>query len=59
LKKKVDDLVEFNMETMYEIYDNYGNIVLKGTEKTVDVKALSKGKYYLNFDNQMEEIQKK
>ncbi|MBN2681585.1 MAG: hypothetical protein JXR58_03700 [Bacteroidales bacterium] len=58
-KKKVEDVVEFNMETMYEIYDNYGNIVLKGTGKTVDVKALSNGKYYLNFDNQMEEIQKK
>ncbi|HBS85816.1 MAG TPA: hypothetical protein DEA97_04630 [Bacteroidales bacterium] len=58
-KTKIDDKVEFSQETMYEIYDTYGNIVLKGTAKTVDVSSLSKGKYYLNYDNAMEEITKK
>lgn len=46
-------------ETMYEIYDQYGNIVKKGYASKVDASDLAKGAYYLNFDSKMEEFLKK
>jgi len=46
-------------ETMYEIYDQYGNIVKKGFGSKVDVSNLPKGGYFLNFDNRMGEFVKK
>lgn len=57
--KKITDNITFTMETMYEIYDYYGNIVLKGKGKEVNVANLPKGKYFLNFDNSTEQITKK
>jgi hypothetical protein len=47
------------VETMYEIYDQYGNIVKKGYGNKVDVSNLPKGGYFLNFDNKMGEFVKK
>ncbi|HRG38224.1 MAG TPA: T9SS type A sorting domain-containing protein, partial [Bacteroidia bacterium] len=47
------------VETMYEIYDQFGNIVKRGFGKTIDVSNLTKGAYYLNFDNKMGEFIKK
>lgn len=47
------------METMYEIYDQYGNIVKKGFGSKVDVSNLPKGGYFINFDNKMGEFTKK
>ncbi len=47
------------LETMYEIYDQYGNIVKKGFGSKVDVSNLPKGGYFLNFDNKMGEFVKK
>jgi hypothetical protein len=47
------------METMYEIYDQYGNVVKKGYGSKVDVSNLPKGAYFLNFDNKMGEFVKK
>lgn len=47
------------IETMYEIYDQYGNIVKKGFGSIVDVSNLPKGGYFLNFDNKMGEFVKK
>ena len=57
--KKVDNEITFSSETMYEIYDNYGNIVMKGNGKSVNVSKLKKGDYFLNFDNQMSDFKKK
>ncbi len=54
-KGKSDKLVE----TMYEIYDQYGNIVKKGFGSKLDVSNLPKGGYFLNFDNKMGEFVKK
>jgi len=56
---KVDNEIMFTDETMYEIYDYYGNIVSKGTGKKVDVSKLKKGDYFLNYDNQMDSFKKK
>ncbi len=46
-------------ETMYEIYDQYGNVVKKGFGSKVDVSNLPKGGYYINFDNKMGEFVRK
>lgn len=46
-------------ETMYEIYDQYGNIVKKGYGSKIDVSNLPKGGYFLNYDNKMGEFVKK
>ncbi len=46
-------------ETMFEIYDSYGNLVKKGFDKQVDVTGLAKGVYYLNYDNKTDKFIKK
>jgi hypothetical protein len=46
-------------ETMFEIYDQFGNIVKRGFASTVDAANLPKGAYYLNYDNKMGEFIKK
>lgn len=40
-----------SIETRYEIYDAYGNIVKKGVSDKVNCENLNKGVYYINFDN--------
>lgn len=39
------------IETRYEIYDAYGNIVKKGVGSSVNCANLLRGVYYINFDN--------
>ncbi len=46
-------------ESMFEIYDSYGNLVKKGFDKQVDVSGLAKGVYYLNYDNKTQNFIKK
>ncbi|MES2800289.1 MAG: hypothetical protein V4638_09760 [Bacteroidota bacterium] len=53
---KVKDVIFFmangvEIETRYEIYDAYGNIVKKGVGSKVDCENLLRGVYYINFDN--------
>ncbi|MFL5762845.1 MAG: hypothetical protein ACJ77K_02815 [Bacteroidia bacterium] len=43
--------LEFDKETMYEVYDGMGNIAKKGRGKTISCKDLKPGSYYLNYDN--------
>ena len=47
------------VETMFEIYDQFGNIVKRGFASVVDASTLTKGVYYLNYDNKMGEFIKK
>jgi hypothetical protein len=47
----LDKLIEFSDDTRYEIFDMYGNVVLKGFGNEVDVQNLKKGTYYINYDN--------
>lgn len=47
------------VETRYEIYDAYGNIVKKGVGSSVNCSNLLKGVYYINFDNLNEKFVKK
>ncbi len=57
--KKATTVINFSGETQYEVYDYYGNIVLKGVGSKIDVSKLAKGDYFLNFDNTMDTFKKK
>jgi hypothetical protein len=48
---KVKKEITFSRNTLYEIYNLYGNIVAQGYMEKIDVSNLDKGKYYLNYDN--------
>jgi hypothetical protein len=50
--------VDFSSETAYEIYDAYGVIVKKGFGKQVTIDNLTKGQYYLCYDNALSEFKK-
>ncbi|MBN8702537.1 MAG: hypothetical protein J0M08_05705 [Bacteroidetes bacterium] len=52
-------LITFSSESLYEVYDDFGNILKKGFSKQVDLSNLKKGTYYLCYDNSVEEIRKK
>lgn len=59
--KKVKKSINFTsgsspIETKYEIYDAYGNIVKKGVGSEVDCSNLKKGAYYINYDNKNEKF---
>lgn len=59
--KKVKTEIKFTakgdpVETKYEIFDAYGNIVKKGFASEVNCENLRKGAYYINFDNQSEKF---
>jgi hypothetical protein len=63
---KVSTIINFNCTTskeaaatLYEIYDQYGNIVKKGYGDKIDASNLTKGGYYLNYDNKFGEFIKK
>ncbi|MDQ3111333.1 MAG: T9SS type A sorting domain-containing protein [Bacteroidota bacterium] len=54
---KAKDKITFEGgETLWEIYDQYGNIVKKGFGGTIDVTGLAKGGYFLNYDNSVGEF---
>lgn len=53
---KVKDYIYFyadgiSIETQYEIFDAYGNIVKQGFGSKIDCSNLLSGAYYINFDN--------
>jgi len=48
---KVKDEIVFNRRTLFEVYDEYGNIVKRGNADRLEVASLKKGTYYLNYDN--------
>jgi hypothetical protein len=52
-EKGKNSSVHFSHGTLYEIYDQFGNIVKRGYADNIDVSDLKKGLYYLNFDNKM------
>jgi len=51
--------VTFSGESLYEMYDAYGNVVLKGFGSKIDLSDFDKGTYYLCFDNQIVDIKRK
>lgn len=58
---KVKDIIHFTannkpIETRFEIFDAYGNIIKKGVGTSVNCKSLGRGAYYINFDNTNEKF---
>lgn len=49
----------FSGETMFEVYDEYGNLVLKGFGKSADMTPFKSGDYYLCYDNKIGTIHRK
>jgi hypothetical protein len=49
----------FSDETMYEVYDAYGNIVKRGFGEALDISNLEKGNYYLCYDNVLTDFKKR
>lgn len=53
--QKPKEEITFSANTLYEIYDQYGNIVKRGYANKIDISTLKKDLYYLNYDNKMGE----
>lgn len=51
--------IKFSGETLYEVYDAYGNVVKRGFGNDLSITTLSKGSYYLCYDNIMADFAKK
>ena len=51
--------IVFSRETMYEIFDYYGNLILKGYGAKIDIAGLKKGSYFLNYDTKTGTFKKK
>lgn len=62
---RVDDEIFFtDMEgnevaTMYEIFDQYGNLILRGYGSKVNVSNLKTGAYHINYDSSVGKFVKK
>jgi hypothetical protein len=50
---KKNETIHMSGGSLYEIYDQFGNIVKRGYTTDIDVSGLAKGLYYLNYDNKM------
>lgn len=57
--EKIRNELQFTAETLYEIYDKYGNIIEKGLGKKVNIENLESGLYYINYDNTMDSFRKR
>ncbi len=56
--KPISEIV-FSRETMFEIYDYYGNLIEKGFSAKVNISSLPKGDYFLNYSTKTETFKKK
>lgn len=56
---KNNKALQYTVETAFEVYDVFGTIVKKGFGKETDISNLAKGKYYLCYDNQVSEFDKR
>lgn len=48
---KKTEKINLSTGSLYEVYDQFGNIVKRGYATDIDVADLKKGMYYLNYDN--------
>jgi hypothetical protein len=55
-KKRIKDSIEFSGETLYELYNEYGERVKFGGDASIDISDLMPGKYYLSYDDKVVEI---
>ncbi|MGZ4047919.1 MAG: hypothetical protein ACXVNN_01080, partial [Bacteroidia bacterium] len=57
--EKGQTAIQFSDQTMYEVYDEYGNVIKRGYGNKLDIANLTKGSYYLCYDNIMTDFKKK
>ncbi len=58
-KRKMGDEIVFTTKTSYRIYNSAGDIVKEGYAEKIDVAELSRGKYWLNYDNEIKKMKKR
>lgn len=46
---KVFDSIDFDRDTHYELFDEYGSLVAQGYGQKIATSELAKGQYYLNY----------
>ncbi|WP_132431637.1 hypothetical protein [Natronoflexus pectinivorans] len=51
--------IRFSEATLYELFDGFGRIVVRGFGDRLQVANLERGNYYLNYDNTMEVFNKR
>ncbi len=61
---KVKEFIDFKCsdrvaETLFEVYDRFGNIVKRGYNNKIDCTNLPAGEYFLNYDNKTASFVKK
>ncbi len=56
---KATKIIQFSNATEYGIFNAYGNLLLKGRGKYVDLGELKEGDYFLRYDNDTQTITKK
>ncbi len=56
---KSSDNILFSGQTMFEVYDVYGQVVKKGFGKSISIANLQKGHYFLCYDNSVTEFKRK
>ncbi len=56
---KSSDNLMFSGQTMFEVYDDYGQVVKKGYGKSININNLKRGHYFLCYDNSITEFKKK
>jgi hypothetical protein len=56
---KVKDVIELSDETMFQLYDENGALLLDGIGSRIEIAEFAKGKYFLNFDNKTVVITKR
>ena len=50
--------IQFSDETMFELYDVYGNIIKRGLGRNVNIGNIPKGIYYLCYDREVAQIRR-
>lgn len=55
----VTGIITFSAVTQYELYNEMGTLLKKGVSDKIDCSDLKLGMYYLNYDNQMGQFQKR
>lgn len=51
--------IYFTTDTSYELYNIFGQAVKRGRGTSIDCTALTRGEYWVSFDNQTEKFNKK
>lgn len=54
-----DELLTFSSEANYELHDSDGKLLKKGKAKSVDIKSLNIGEYFIHLNGHIEKFVKK